>query len=303
MTRRDLRNVAASIHQRLLNAARANSRPFDEVLQYFAMERFLYRLCQSAHAGAFVLKGALLFRIWDVPDTRSTRDIDLLGYLDNSPEHLAGIVREICAVQAPDDGLLFDPDSVGALRIKEDADYAGVRVRFRGRLGNARIAMQTDIGFGDAIHPRATLADYPSILDLPAPSMRTYPPETVIAEKLQTMVHLGALNSRMKDFYDVYRLSQQFDFRADELSGAISRTFATRSTEILPFDELRAELEQNENLERQWRAFLAKSGLHAPNRFADVLSSLREFAGPVFRVAEDGSKAVTRWNAPGPWEK
>lgn len=302
MTRRELRNVAASVHQRLLNVARANSRPFDEVLQYFAMERFLYRLCRSAHADAFILKGALLFRIWDVPDSRATRDIDLLGFLDNSPEHLAGIVQEICAIQVPDDGLLFDPDSVGARRIKEDADYAGVRVRFRGRLGNARIAMQVDIGFGDQVHPQAIKADYPAILDLPAPSLRTYPAETVIAEKLQTMVYLGALNSRMKDFYDVWRMSQRFNFDAAKLSDAMSRTFSTRNTEVVDFDELKAELEKDNNLELQWRAFLTKSRLQAPNRFTDVLSSLREFIEPVFRVAKGNGKAADRWNAPGPWK-
>ena len=138
-------NVAASVHQRLLNIARETSRPFNEVLQYFAMERILYRLSCSPYADLFVLKGALLFRVWDVPDSRATRDIDFLAFLDNSTENLATIFREICAMD-DDDGLVFFRDAVEAQKIKEDADYEGVRIRFRGLLGRARITMQIDVG-------------------------------------------------------------------------------------------------------------------------------------------------------------
>jgi hypothetical protein len=204
-------NVAASVHQRLLNIARETRRPFNELLQYFAMERLLYRLSRSVHEGSFVLKGALLFRVWDVPDSRATRDIDFLAFQDNSPEHLAGIFREICTIES-NDGLVFDPDSVDARMIKEGAEYHGVRVRFRGSLGNARITLQADVGFGDIVHPGVVRADYPVFLDLPVPSLRMYPPETVVAEKVEAMIHLGSLNSRMKDFHDVWRLSRQFDF-------------------------------------------------------------------------------------------
>jgi len=169
VNRRTLQHASASVHQRLLNIARKTARPFDEVLQYFAMERFLYRLSQSEHADSFVLKGALLFRIWDTPDSRATRDIDFLAYLDNSPDNLAAIIRDVCAIDSVDDGLKFDPKTVEAHRIKEDADYEGVRIRFRGQLGNARIHMQVDVGFGDLIHPDAVQANYPALLDLPAP--------------------------------------------------------------------------------------------------------------------------------------
>ena len=175
------------------------------------MERFLYRLSQTEHVDSFVLKGALLFRIWDTPDSRATRDIDFLAYLDNSPDNLAAIIRDVCAVDSVDDGLEFDPETVEAQRIKEDADYEGVRIQFRGQLGNARIHMQVDVGFGDLIHPDAVQVNYPALLDLPAPSLRIYPPETVVAEKAEAMVHLGSLNSRMKDFYDIWRMSQQFN--------------------------------------------------------------------------------------------
>lgn len=279
------KNLAASIHQRLLNVARETGRPFNEVLQYFAMERVLYRLSRSPHADSFVLKGALLFRVWDVPDSRATRDIDLLAFLDNSPERIASIFREVCALD-DDDGLIFDPHSVAARKIKEDADYEGVRVRFFGLLGKARITMQVDLGFGDKVHPDVVQAQYPVILDLPAPSLRMYPPETVVAEKAEAMVHLGNLNSRMKDFYDIWRLSRQFEFDDAVLGEAIRQTFENRGTELMPFNELQAELLENKTLDKQWAAFLSKSGVPGPESFQEVLDQLAAFLGPLFeRIA------------------
>ncbi len=275
------KDLAASVHQRLLNVARETGRPFNEVLQYFAMERLLYRLSCSPHVGSFVLKGALLFRVWDVPDSRATRDIDFLAFLDNSPESIASIFREVCAMD-DDDGLLFDPDSVAARKIKEDADYEGLRVRFRGLLGKARITMQIDIGFGDKVHPDVVQAKYPVILDLPAPSLRMYPPETVVAEKAEAMVHLGNLNSRLKDFYDIWWLSRQFKFDSAVLSEAIRQTFENRGTELMPFNELQANLLENKTLERQWSAFLAKSGVPGPESFQEVLDQIATFLGPLF---------------------
>ena len=275
------KNVAASVHQRLLNIGRDTGKPFDQVLQYFAMERLLYRLSSSAHKDSFVLKGALLFRVWDLPDSRTTRDIDFLAFLDNSPENLVAVFRDVCTIEG-DDGLAFDPDSVDAKTIKEDADYEGVRVRFRGLLGKARITMQIDIGFGDKVHPGVVRADYPVILDLPAPALRMYPPETVVAEKVEAMVHLGSLNSRMKDFYDVWRLSRQFEFDDSVLSEAIKQTFDNRGTELIPFGELKAELLENETLEKLWSAFLAKTGLTAPKYFHKVLDEIALFLGPLF---------------------
>lgn len=301
MNDRPLKNVAASVHQRLLNVARVTGRPFNEVLQYFAMERYLYRLNLSPHSDSFVLKGALLFRLWDVPDSRATRDIDFLAYLNHSPENLAAIAREVCAIKHPDDGLSFNPDSVRAQRIKEDADYEGVRVRFLAQLGNARITMQTDIGFGDLIHPEAVQADYPAILDLPIPSLRMYPPETVIAEKAQAMVHLGTLNSRMKDFYDIWRMSQQFTFHGNVLGEAIRRTFGNRKTEIVSLGDLIVELLDDEKFGRQWPAFLQKSRLDGPPVFADVIDQIEKFLSPVFEAILISAEFDKAWQPSGPW--
>ncbi len=275
--------MSASIHQRLLNIARNTERPFNEVLQYFTMERFLHRLSLSPSAESFVLKGALLFRVWNVPDSRATSDIDFLAYVDNSPESLAAVFREVGTIDSPDDDLVFDPDTVKSRRIKEDADYAGVRTRLRGQLGNGQVVMQIDVGFGDLIHPRVVQADYPALLDLPAPSLRMYPPETVIAEKAEAMVYLGSLNSRMKDFYDLWKLSQQFDFEGNVLCEALNGTFRNRNTEVIEFDNLVADLLNAQGFDKQWVAFLQNPHSRAQENFPRPSPRSVHFCRPCFR--------------------
>lgn len=221
-------DLAASVRQRLLNKARETGRPFNELLQYFAMERFLYRLSRSVHADKFVLKGALMLAAWQAPVTRPTMDIDLLGITDNGVDAIVTVVEDICRQEVGPDGLLFDASSVEAERIVEDADYAGVRVRFRGTLGTARITMQLDIGFGDVVVPKPEVVHYPAILDFPAPCLRGYSRESAVAEKFEAMVKLGVLNSRVKDFFDIWLLSRQFDFDGTIMAQALTETFVTR---------------------------------------------------------------------------
>ena len=205
------KNVAASVHQKLLNKAKNEKRPFNELLQYFVIERFLYRLSHSQHAERFVLKGALLFRVWTIQDSRATRDIDFLAYGDNSLENLTSVAKNVMLIEAKD-GLVFDTESVRAQRIKEDADYEGTRIVCDVYLGKAVSRLQLDIAFGDVVHPEPTKNKYPTILGHPAPILHLYPPETVFAEKLQAMIHLGAMNSRMKDFYDLLCFREQHTF-------------------------------------------------------------------------------------------
>ena len=227
-----MKNIAASIHQRLLNQARQEGRPFNELLQYYAMERFLYRLGSSEHAKKFVLKGALMFTAWRTSKTRSTMDIDLLGNCSNAIDEASAIIRDICTTKVEPDGLSFDANSITAENITEDADYQGIRLRIRGNLGTARVRLQIDIGFADVVVPRPTILDYPVILDLPAPQLYCYTKESTIAEKFQAMIKLGILNSRMKDFYDIWLMSQVFDFEGGILVEAVKETFNRRKTEI-----------------------------------------------------------------------
>lgn len=296
------KNVAASVHQRLLNQARDTGRPFDELLQYYAMERFLYRLSQSSYRDSFVLKGALLFRIWADPDSRATRDMDFLSFVGNSLENLVEVIQSMASLEVPDDGLIFDPESVTAGRIKEDADYEGVRIRFRAFLGQARVTMQIDVGFGDVVHPGVVEIVYPTLLDFPPPSLRSYPPETVIAEKVEAMLHLGELNSRLKDFFDVWRLSRLHSFDARILSEAIRATLENRQTNVVAFEKLREELLRSSDKQAQWTAFLGNAGVDAPDSFVSLLDALGRFLSPLLDAIEKRKPIEGNWSASGAWE-
>ncbi|MDA8088828.1 MAG: nucleotidyl transferase AbiEii/AbiGii toxin family protein [Nitrospiraceae bacterium] len=294
-------NIAASVRQRLLNKARSDQRPFSELLQYYAMERFLYRLSKSPHANRFILKGALMLRAWRSPEFRSTMDIDLLGKTDNDEAGIVVQIRDILAVVVPSDGLVFDQASIRAQRITEDADYEGIRIRFRGVLDSARVNMQIDIGFGDIIYPGPEKADLPVILDLPVPRLLCYSRESTIAEKFEAMVKLGELNSRMKDFYDIWLLSRQFDFEGKKLAEAIRLTFDRRGT-ALPGEAATFTKDFIDAKQTQWKAFIKKLKQdHVPTSFADIAAAVSAFLGPFANALSAGITAPAKWSAPGPW--
>lgn len=297
------RNVSASVRARLQNRAKDEGRPFQEFLQYYGLERFLFRLSRSPHGGKFVLKGALMLRVWDAASSRPTRDIDFLGFTNNDIDEVEAIIVDACNGDCADDGIVFDSKSVKGERIKEDADYEGIRVKFVGYLEKARIPMQIDIAFGDVMHPNATLADYPTLLDGPGLTLQVYPRETVIAEKFQAMVHLGTLNSRMKDFYDIWLLSRQFDFDGPGLGEAISKTFENRGTaiETNPIAFTPAFYE-NEDKAKQWAAFLRKSHLTGgPADLGEAVRHISVFLDPVAEAIAAARTFQSKWRAPGPW--
>ena len=303
MTKRRVTNVAASVRRRLQAVAQSTGRPFQEVLQYYAMERFLYRLAQSPHADRFVLKGALMFNAWRAPTSRPTKDIDLLGRMENSTGALAAAMRDVCRQTVEDDGLVFDHESIEGAVIKEDADYEGVRVTFRGSLQNARIAMQIDIGFGDVMFPGPELTDYPTILDHAAPRLRGYARETAVAEKFEAMVKLGLLNTRMKDFYDIWLLSRRFDFDGAKLATAIEKTFANRGTAVEEHPASFSSAFANDSTKAtQWQAFVRKTRLaDAPSELASVVASIAAFLSPPAAAIHRGQPFGQIWRAPGPW--
>src|SRR3990167_9138070 len=207
MTNPNLKNVAASVKGRLLNLARCNKRPFQELLQYYCMERFLFRLSESPYQNHFILKGALLFKVWDVSDARATIDIDALAQTSNSLDNILTIVKIICAlIPSIDDGVLFPMDAIQGQIMQLQREYEGIRIRFKAHVGSAQIPMQIDIGFGDIITPFPDDVFYPVLLDFPLPKLKAYPPQTVLAEKIHTMLEKGDTNSRIKDYYDVWLL-------------------------------------------------------------------------------------------------
>ena len=305
MTSPNLRNLAASVHQRLLNKSREDARPFNELFQYYAIERFLYRLSRSAHADKVILKGALMLMVWDVRIRRSTMDIDILGKMNNSNDSIISMVREVCLQEVEPDGVIFDPDSISGQIITEDADYEGVRVNLRGSLDTARITIQLDIGFGDIVIPSPELMTYPTILDLPAPHIRGYSKESTIAEKFEAMVRRGTMNSRMKDFWDIQLLSQQFDFDGKTLAAAIEKTFSTRHTAIpihpIVFTD---SFMKDEIKNTQWKAFLRKNLMvNGQNTFEAAVHSVSFFLKPVVESLANNHPGPMTWKAPGPWQR
>ena len=294
------KNIGASVRQRLLNKARETGRPFSELLQYFAMERFLYRLSKSKYADKFVLKGALMLTAWNAPLLRPTMDIDLLGQIGNDIGAMAAIIREICAGRVePDDGLVFDAATVQGEHIAEAAEYEGVRIRFRATLDAARIQMQIDVGFGDIVVPAAMLTTYPTILDLTAPRLLAYSKETAVAEKFEAMVKLGELNSRMKDFFDIWLLSRSFDFGGPTICEAIEKTFKRRGT-VLPDGEpvaLTAEFSGNPEKRTQWAGFIRRTKLRDVPALTTIVDDLREFLLPPMCAISSNEHFDLRWTS------
>jgi predicted nucleotidyltransferase component of viral defense system len=296
-------NMAASVRARLVNMSRGSGEDFTYVLTRYSLERLLARLAQSKHREAFTLKGAMLFRIWSPALHRPTKDLDLLGTGTPDVARLELVFQELCAlVMDEDDGVTFDPKSVRAARIKEDAEYEGVRVNLTARMGSARLQLQVDVGFGDAVTPDVTEVEFPTLLGAPPPKLRAYPRESVVAEKLEAMVHLGIANSRMKDFFDVWFLAQTFAFDGAVLSVAIGATFKRRGTPIPSVIPLAlTSAFWTDAKATQWKAFM-KRGKLAPAdlSLAQVVTSITPFLWPPLKAAGGGRKLDAAWAPKGP---
>ena len=304
MTQQRGPNVAASVRQRLLDQARSKRVDFNLLLTRYGLERFLYRLGCSEYRERFILKGAMLFPLWGVVSYRSTRDVDLLGYGESEIAALVEVFRMICQTEVADDGVIFDPASVQAEDIRDQMEYGGTRVKLNADLAGARIHLQVDIGFGDVVTPAAVAADYPTVLDQPAPHVRVYPRETVVAEKFQAMVHLGIANSRMKDFHDLWVIGNQFDFDGATLSTALARTFERRNTPLpaeLPL-ALTPEFFADTQKIRQWKAFLNRAGLGIQPELSEVATFITAFVMPLIEFCSRGEVFDGAWTAGGPWQ-
>ena len=302
MTRKTPKNVVASVRARLLKYAKAEHEDFNYVLTRYGIERLLYRLSLGKEASQFILKGAMLFSIWTDIRHRATRDVDLLSTGAPELERLAAIFRGVCQTPVEPDGIVFDPESVKATRIREDEEYEGVRITLLGLLGKARIKLQVDVGFGDAITPAPAHIQIPTLLDQPTPALASYPRETVIAEKLHAMVSLGMGNSRMKDFFDVNFLCENFKFDGAILAAAVSATFERRRTG-LPIEwptAFTATFTQDQGKQTQWRAFLRKSRLLGDADLAMVVACVRDFAWPVVEAARD-DVPIGHWSPGEGW--
>lgn len=278
---------------------------FEQALQYYAIERFLFRLAQSGSAERFIVKGAVMLRIWDAEVARPTRDIDFLGRGDTTPEAVLALVRSCLNASVPDDGLVFS-DVVDAAQAMLDDRYPGVRVRMRGELAGARFVLRLDVGVADVVTPEPGWVDYPTLLDFPAPRVLAYEPATAVAEKLEALIDLGLVNSRMKDFYDLWMLAGRLAFDGQSLADAFSATFRARRTELpttVPVALTAMFVEQGAT-SAMWQAYrsrLAASGIAAPTELADVVAVIREFVMPPAAAAARGQSFRASWSPGGGW--
>ena len=298
------RNTAASVRDRLLALARERGEDFQLLLTQYGLERLLYHLSQSGYRDRFILKGAMLFVLWGNQPHRATRDVDFLAFGDNSEAALLEIFRELCNVTAEDDGLTLMANSVQVNAIRDETEYGGMRVRLFGDLAGARVPIQADIGFGDAVTPEAKEIEYPTLLGTEAPRLKAYPRETVVAEKYQALANLGMANSRMKDFYDLWIIAREFDFDGETLSDAIRNTFARRQTPLprhIP-SGLSAEFHKDAQKNNQWHAFLRKGALASnPPSLTAVCGLLERFLIPPTLAALQKRKFMAKWEAGGSW--
>lgn len=305
MSRKPTTNVAASVRARLFNLARERREDFGYVLNRYGVERLLHRLSVSPHAERFVLKGAALFAVWRDEPHRSTQDVDFLGFGDASHEAVRSAFAEVCGQAVDDDGLVFDPDRITVEDTRPEDEYAGLRLKLPATLEAARITVQVDIGFGDAVTPGADTIDYPVLLDHPTPKLKGYPRETVVAEKYQAIVKLGMPNSRMKDFYDLWTLAENFEFAGDGLAKAIGATFQRRETDPPsgPPIGLTLSFADNSNKQKQWSAFLGRTAVASGTRLQlrDVVARIWEFVGPPTQSLRSSEELAQTWRAGHGW--
>jgi predicted nucleotidyltransferase component of viral defense system len=278
--RKPLQNIGASVRARLLNLAKQRNQPFELLLIRYTLERLLYRLSTSKHREKFVLKGAMLMRHWLDDPHRPTRDLDLLGFGSSDPELTLTLFREICAIKV-DDAVTFDIDRLVVDTVRDESGYSGLRLKTYATVDGARVRVVIDIGYGDATEPGLNDIELPVLLDQPAPNLRAYPCEAVIAEKFQAMVALGLANSRLKDFYDIWILARTFDFKDARLAQAIAATFARRKTEIPTErpDGLTSAFAADPTKQQQWTAFVKEVAVN-PGTLAKVIEDVSAFLMP-----------------------
>lgn len=290
-------NNSASIRARLRNVANKEKKPFDFILMLYFIERLLFRLSLSKYSNQFVLKGGLLLYNILNEQARATKDIDLLAQqIESNLEELKSIFAEVANISA-EDAVIYDTASITSERIKEDADYEGVRVKLTAFLGNARKVLQFDIGFGDIIIPKPQIIEYPTLLDMEKPIIQAYSKESVIAEKFEAMLYLADANSRMKDFYDIYSLCLNYDFDGQILYEAITQTLIQRNTQLSENPIVFTDgFAHNDDKQTQWNAFKRRANVASEIGFDEIIRIIRTFLKPIYEALIEGQGFVRKWS-------
>jgi len=294
------KNSAASVRARLLNHAKQHGDEYQRILTRYAIERLLFRLSQTEAAERYVLKGAMLFVTWPEHVFRPTGDLDLLGQGDPDPVAITELFTRICQVEAPEDGIVFDPATLKVEPVREADKYQGAQLSLKGELAKAIIHVQVDIGFGDHVYPPPTRQTFPSLLpDLPAANILMYPPETVVAEKFEAMIRFGEANGRIKDFHDMWVTTRTFPFDLPSLVEAVGGTLRRRETAIptempVGLTEVFAKIAEERGL---WSGFLRRNPpTLQPPPFADLQLELQRFFGPVIASLALPEGAKGQWD-------
>ena len=298
MVKNHIKNFAKSIRARLLSHAKQQGVNFNTLMTQYVLQRLLYRLSVSEYADSFLLKGAWLFVVWNNALHRPTKDVDLLAFGNNDQDELLAIFKSIASVTIKEpDGVNFVIDSFKAALIKEGEHYQGLRITGQAKLDTARVPVQIDIGFGDAVTPAASEAYLPSLLGMPEPQLRVYPVYTVIAEKFQAMVVLGLVNSRMKDFYDIGVIAHTMRLDGDLLLQAVKATFERRKTPILTKSLYLFEdnFSQDKNKKTQWRAFKNKNNLDIEIDFSAAVAEVQCLIDPVYQAIVEQLVFKLQW--------
>lgn len=298
------KDISASVRAKLLNISRSTGRDFQELTMRYTVERFLERLSHSDYNDRFILKGAMLYIPWKLDEKRTTMDLDLLGYGNSDIENLKTVFQLILTTKVADDGLEFDEKSIAVAPIREDAVYDGVRVHARVQLDSMIIRLQVDVGFGDQITPEPQEIEFPALLNENGVHIKAYSPETVIAEKFNAMVVLGMANSRMKDYFDIWMLSQNFMISFEILREAIIKTFSKRETELplmIPV-ALSEEFFENHSKQNQWKGFIRKQRkINNAPELSEVIEILRDFLLPVVLESHNNDITISTWKADCGW--
>ncbi len=298
------KNIAASVKARLLNHARSRGDDFNQLLDRYTRERFLYRLAESSIGKDYILKGASVFQVLLGDPHRPTRDIDLLGFGNNDPEILKANFEKVCQIKC-EDGLEFS--KIFADILQKGQKYEGVRLNIEGQLGTAKLFLQVDVGFGHVVTPAAKVEEIPTLLDLPSPKMRVYPPETIIAEKLEAMVSKGENNSRIKDYYDCLFLAQNFQFKGNILKQAIKATFEHRKTPLpdkeIPFGLRERFVTDRPSRNNQWQKLVEKGNIAQNLSLVEAIAEIREFVLPPLQAAANKSEFNVYWSQLEKWQE
>ena len=271
-----IKDIPASIIGRLTNEQKRTGKTFDEILIYYGIERFLYRLSKTEYRDSFVLKGGLILYSWELPLSRSTRDIDFLGYLENKKEIIDQVIRAAISVSVPEDGIYFDPNTIYIIETQVHADRAGIQAKFCGYLNRTEIRINIDFGFSDELSSTANVTNYPTVLHgMPKPQLFSYPIEAVVAEKFHTMERRASVPSRWKDYYDIWLISEHFEIKAKSLATAILTTFENRSTAIPASRPISLTVEFASKYGKAWRNFLKRSEVEN-DRINDLSTTVEE---------------------------